>query len=266
MKFFLFTFSLFVWQVATAQQQVFTSGLFLKEKQWEAKIYNNLYTQFEPYAAPKTNKRGTYFSSFIQTNFGTKWGVNLGFDLIYKSNISNDLGSNSPLRVFNFERQILRQRPTGDDFYTESNHGLSHVGIRARFKPFKSERLTFQQAFYAPLRSDLDQNWVSATDIFFEYNFSKWAIFVDAGNWLQFGKNGETPFRYAKIFLGSLVSKKIGPFLMLNLPYEIGGGVKFFARRGIELEAMYTRWLPVKRIVENRQPETFNFGFRFSNF
>lgn len=51
-----------------------------------------------------------------------------------------------------------------------------------------------------------------------------------------------------------------------NLPYEVGAGLKLFVLPKLELELLYTKWLPIEAIVGDKKPATFNLGIRYTNF
>ncbi|MBK6266576.1 hypothetical protein JKA74_16135 [Marivirga sp. S37H4] len=241
---------------------VFTGGLFMSKGKWEAKFYNNLYTQIEP-QFNTADRRSSFNTSFLQITVGSDHNLNYGFDFLYKSNIVNDAGSASPFKVFQFMDANVRNNIMGNEFDTQFSHGLTHFGPRLRTKPFKNKRFTFQQAVYIPT-GNLEEGWIVNSDLFYEHVIKgKYMVFGNIGAWYPL--SGDI-FPYARVFAGTLLAKRFGPFVMLNLPYEVGAGTKFFITRKIELEFMYTYWLPIEAIVDNRMPTSINFGFRITNF
>lgn len=241
---------------------VFTGGLFMSKGKWEIKFYNNLYTQIEP-QFDASERRSSFNSSFLQVTLGSNHNINYGLDFIYKSNIVNDAGAASPFKVFQFMDGSLRNNSMGNDFDTQFSHGLTHFGPRLRTKPFRNKRFTFQQAAYIPT-GQLNEGWIINSDLFYEHIINgKYMLFGNIGAWYPL--SGEI-FPYARAFAGTLLAKRFGPFVMLNLPYEVGAGTKLFITRKIELEFMYTYWLPVEAIVESRMPTSINFGLRLTNF
>lgn len=241
---------------------VFTGGLFMSKGKWELKLYNNLYTQIEP-KFDKSNRRSSFNSSFLQLTLGSNWNINYGLDLIYRSNIINDKASNSAFRVFKLMNASIRNISMGNEFNTNFQHGLTHIGSRVRIKPFKNKTFTFQQAIYVPTGKITD-GWIINSDLFYEQIIqNKYMLFGNIGAWYPL--SGDI-FPYARVFAGTLLANRFGPFVMLNLPYEIGAGTKFFITRKIELEFMYTYWLPIEAIVDNRKPTSINFGIRITNF
>ncbi len=244
-------------------KNVFTNGLFMSKGKVEVKAFNNLYTEVHP-CDGCSDKRSSFFTSFLQFTVGSKYNINYGIDILYKSNVTNDLAKNSALNVFVFDKKSETNNYDGMQFTTRYNHGLSHVGGRIRTKPFKDLRFTFQQAVYVPIGS-IDSGWIINTDLFFEHIVANKNImlFGDLGVWYN---TQQRPFPYLKVFTGTLVAKRLGPYVMLNLPYEIGAGLKMFILRKVEFEFLYTWWLPLEWTVQNRKPKTFNVGFRITNF
>ncbi len=245
-----------------AGSNVFTSGLFMPAGNYEIKNFNNLYTQKEP-ITEKFEKRSSFFTSFIQFTIGSNSNINYGIDMLYRSNVISDFGMSSPLKVLAFKNKDKINSYDGGDFTTTYNHGLSHIGGRIRAKPFANKRFTVQQAVYAPM-GRMDGSWIINTDIFFENVFAdKILMFADLGVWYS---TGQLPFPYLKIFTGTFIANRFAPFAMLNLPYELGPGLKIFITPKVEVEFLYTYWLPFEFIVGDRRPETFNFGIRITNF
>ncbi|WP_340153276.1 hypothetical protein [uncultured Marivirga sp.] len=241
---------------------VFTQGLFMQKGEWEVKLYNNLYTQIEP-QFDNTTRRSSFNSSFLQLTIGSNKNINYGIILIYKSNVINDRGSSSPFVVFELMNKSLQNIYMGNEFNTNFQHGLTHVGGRVRVKPFKNKRFTFQQAIYVPT-GELDEGYIINSDLFYERIIqNRYMLFGNIGAWYPL--SGDI-FPYARVFAGTLLAKRLGPFVMINLPYEVGAGTKIFITRKIELEFMYTYWLPIEALVENRRPTSINFGVRITNF
>lgn len=241
---------------------VFTSGLFMKDNQYELKLFNNLYTQREP-LSDRFEKRSSFFTSFIQLTIGSNKNINYGIDALYRSNITSDLGTQSPFKVLRFANKEKENMYGAETFTTNYSHGLSHIGGRIRTKPFANKRFTIQQAVYAPT-GKTDGSWIINTDLFYEHIIAdKFLLFTDLGVWYT---TGQLPFPYLKFFAGTFIANRFAPFAMINMPYELGPGLKFFITPKVELEFLYTYWLPLKFTVGDRRPETFNFGLRVTNF
>jgi len=117
---------------------------------------------------------------------------------------------------------------------------------------------------YCKLSTKIDFFLVLVLNLFFEHVHKvKYMIFGDVGLWYPFDND---PFNYARLFAGTLLAARFGPFVMVNLPYELGLCTKIFITRKIELEFMYSKWLPWEFILEDRRAATFNFGLRVTNF
>jgi hypothetical protein len=258
----ILTFALHVSGQEEINPNVFARGLFMSKGKYELKLFNNLYTETGAYNNT-LNKRSSFLSSFLQLTVGTNQRINYGFDLIYKSSINNDLPSGSPLTVFEFKNKVSSQMINGNEFITDRSHGLSHAGGRIRLKLFKDYRFTVQQALYLPTMKN--SGMIVNTDIFFEYLHpsKKVMLFGDAGVWYPINQG---PFIYGKLFAGTLIAKRLAIYTMLNLPYEVGGGVKLFIAPKLEMELLYTKWLPIEAFIGQNNPTTFNIGVRYTNF
>lgn len=265
-RFFVALVVLILSQPLAGQQaggtNVFTGGLFMPAGRWEAKFYNNLFTQREPQYA-KPDMRSSFNTSFMQLTFGSTHNINVGFDVLYRSNITNAFANSSPFAVFAFMNKELESSYMGETTTALFSHGLANMGPRIRTKPFKNKKFTLQQSVYLPVGA-MGNGWIINTDLFFEHvHNGKYMIFGDLGLWYPLDAD---PFPYARLFAGTLLASRFGPFVMVNLPYELGLGTKIFITRKIELEFMYSKWLPWQFIVEDRRPATFNFGLRVTNF
>ena len=263
LSFFLISiFSSFSQDTVAVNSNVFTKGLFMGKGKYELKVFNNLYTETGPYNN-KLHKRSSFLSSFIQVTIGSNKKINYGVDGIYRSSVNNDFPNSSPFKVFEFKEETYSQIIDSTIFTSEKSHGLSHLGGRVRLKLFKDYRFTVQQSVYLPLIQG--GAYIVNSDLFFEYinKANTFMFFGDLGVWYPVS---QTPFVYAKMFVGTLISKRVGAYVMLNLPYEVGGGIKFFVLPKLELELLYTKWLPIQAIVGDRNPATFNLGIRYTNF
>jgi len=259
----LFSFTISYSQDSSAvSSNVFTKGLFMPKGRYEVKLFNNLYTETGAYNN-KLDKRSSFLNSFIQVTIGSNKKINYGIDGIYSSSVNNDLPNSSPLKVFEFKTETNTQVIDSTFFITEKNHGLSHLGGRVRLKLFKDYRFTLQQSFYVPTMDGAP--YIVNTDVFFEHinKANTFMFFGDLGIWYPIN---QTPFVYAKMFMGTLIGKRVGAYAMLNLPYEVGGGLKFFVAPKLEIELLYTKWLPIEAIIGDKKPATFNLGIRYTNF
>lgn len=250
-------------QSSVVGNNAFTTGLLMSRGKVEVKTFNNLFTQVQP-CSGCLDKRSSFFTSFIQFTFGSRYNLTYGIDFLYKSNVVNDLSSNSALAVFNFDKKSETNFNDGMQFTTDYDHGLSHIGARVRTRLFKKLPFTFQQAVYVPSGS-IDEGWIINTDLFYEHIIANGRVmlFGDLGVWYN---TRQRPFPYLKAFAGTMLFKKLGPYVMLNLPYEIGAGLKIFILRYVELEFLYTWWLPLELTIQDRKSQTFNLGIRFTNF
>jgi hypothetical protein len=243
-------------------QNLFTSGLFMSKGKFEAKQFNNLYTQTTP-LNDNLDRRDSYLTSFFQLNLGTNRNLNYGVDVLYRSTVTSDFSTNSSFKTYQFAKKTINQTKENTALNTVHDHNMGQIGGHIRVKPFKNRKFTFHQALLFPTGS-IDDGFIINTDIFFEHVIAEKVLFFgDLGMWYN---TSQTIFPYLKLFAGTMVGKRMAAYAMLNLPYELGPGIKFFILPNLELEFLYTYWLPFEFIVQDRRPQTFNIGLRVTNF
>ena len=238
----------------------------------EMKVFNNLYTQKNYDGFSTFNTRSSFFSIFIQYLHGVNESVNIGVDLVYKSNVVNDLADGSPFEVFKLtEGSTFQIR--GDDtlrsagnapIETNRQHGMSHFGPKIKFNPVKKfKSLSLQQTVYIPLDTDTDGSYISYTQLFFDRPVgSKYQVFAEASLWWPFADNREWD-SFFKVFVSYFPNDRLTTYVMSTIPYEFGVGVKYYILPAVELELLYTKYLSIDRFVApGTKPETYNLGVR----
>ena len=275
--------------------QPYRASTLLYQQQFELKIFSSLYTQRSFDGFNTLNSRSTYFSSFVQLLLGTNRNLNYGVDLVYKSNVLNDFSGSSPFNALLFrqneayqtfpcndsqfnhglgsncfnegpehERDTL-QNSAGEALKTRSSIGLGHIGPKIKFNPIKKWKdLTLQQTLYIPIQKKVDGSWVSFSQLFFDKPIgSQFQLFAEVGLWTTIHPNFRINDFY-KIFFSYFPTKRWTIYAMTSLPAEYGMGAKFFITKNLEIELLYTHYLPIESVVGFNRPNTFNLGFRFS--
>ncbi len=243
------------------------AGTLLREGDAEIKLFNALYHQNQYDGFEELNSQSSYFSSFLQVSIGIYPNLNVGFDLIYKSNILNAPFADSPFNPLLFNRKLLRSdslfNKTSDYLPFTNDHGLTHVGQRIRFIPFKTiPLLSFQQSFYAPIERKIDGNWTSFSQIFFDYLInSKSNVFIELSLWYDFFPRPRA-LPFFKIFYNFFPNEHWTFYATTTIPYEYGGGIKYRPIPNLEFELLYTKYLPIERFFSGVLPQTFNLGIR----
>ncbi|MEO1518527.1 MAG: DUF547 domain-containing protein [Bacteroidota bacterium] len=271
------------------------STTLLTPGELELKMFNNLYTQRTFDGFETLNSRSTFFSSFIQVLYGYNNDVNLGFDLVVKSNLQNDLASSSPFRALGFgtfqefstfsclngeqNRSIhsnciqmqdaglldTLQNSDGEFLLTTGRNGLAHFGPKFKFNPLRRilPNLSLQQTLYIPIQNDLDGNYISFTQLFYDKSFgTKYQLFAEVSLWNPIAPEFRSDF-FFKLFFSYFPGKRWTVYAMTTIPFEYGAGAKYYLTPHLELEVLYTYYAPIERYVGFNRPETFNIGLRY---
>ncbi len=277
--------------IKTAIYRQYTASTLLPKKGIELKVFNALYTQRKFEGFEKLNSRSTYFSIFNQFLYGIHPKVNAGIDFVFKSNVVNDFASSSPFKTLAFQNKTefqsfdcpgehhanslckndvtgSRLRDTlrnyeGQPVQTESRIGLSHIGPKVRFNPFKKwqSNLSLQQTFYIPVNKSVDGQFISFTQFFYDKTLSpRTQLFVELSFWVPFAPEFKPLYPFAKAFFSYFPSEKSSIYVMTTVPFEYGIGTKYRIAPRIELEFLATWYVPLPAINNGARANTFNFG------
>ena len=261
----------------------------------ELKVFNSMYTEKRYDGFDSFNSRSTYFSSYIQFLYGANNNLNLGADLVIKSNVVNDFANAIPLEVLNFSNQNIYQTidcndtginispfskckengmhrfdtlrmADGQVLQTQHSAGLAHIGPKIKFNPIKKwNNLSLQQTLYIPIQKNVDGQLISFTQLFYDKPIKDHSqFFVEASLWTPVSPD----FRidpFLKLFYSYFPTNKWTIYAMTSVPLEIGAGTKYFITPNLELEFLYTYYLPIDYFLEGKRPMTFNIGFRYNN-
>ncbi len=280
-------------QTAQFTFEHYQASKLLIKKQVEIKLFNALYTQRSLDGFDRPNSRSSYFSSFYQYLYGYNAKLNVGFDVVFKSNLVNDLDERSPFNVLRFQSnshfqlqacteshnisehsdcatnittaQDTLRRATGEPLQTTSAIGLSHVGPKIKFIPFKRWKdISLQQTLYIPIQKRVDGQLISFTQFFYDRPVGKSSqFFIEASLWMPI-RPQLRPQPFFKFFYSYFPVKNWTLYGMYSLPHEFGIGTKYMLTKNLEIEFLYTYFLPIKTFVGENLPTTFNLGFRYS--
>ncbi len=273
----------------------FRASVLLKKGEFEAKIFNSLYTQRDFNGFERLNSRSSFFSSFGQFLFGVNSNLNIGADVVYKSNVINDFANSSPFRALRFQQSQNFQtfncaqeshnvsdhskclnslmpgmaydtlrNSSGDVLTTTSAIGLAHFGPKVKFNPVRKWKyLSLQQTLFVPIEQQVDGQWISFTQLFYDKPIgSRSQIFIEASLWTPVAPN----FRidpFVRAFYSYFPVPEWTLYGMASLPGEYGLGTKYFLTPEFEVELLYTYYLPFDLIVPGRRAMTFNLGLRY---
>ena len=290
-----YTFNWALNDLNTTNQPIrYRASVLLNKKSVELKVFNSMYTEKRFDGFDQLNSRSTYFSSYIQFLYGLNNKINIGGDIVIKSNVVNDFASSFPLETLNFRNQNIHKTidcadanvnispfsnckengmyrfdtlrmADGQVLETRSAAGLAHIGPKIKFNPVKKwSNLSLQQTLYIPIQKNVDGQLISFTQFFYDKPIKEHSqIFVEASLWAPLYPNIQV-YPFLKAFYSYFPTSKWTIYGMVSLPLEVGAGTKYFITPNLELEFLYTYYLPVDSLLGGRRPMTFNIGFRYS--
>lgn len=258
--------------------QVYTPSSMLLKGQWEAKIFQQVYSQthfFDGQGKPRPqNARSSYYSGIASILFGWKPWLNFGAELWLRST-RIDAESSSPFNVLTFQ--------SGPN----SRTSISTVGPKLKFQPFaKHNGLSIQTSLLFPIGKDLEgrlgnqpyvatENLVWWTQIYYSKRLKRhWMLFAEGDIYAEFNTksvsqgNKSTVAIPLSVFMSYFPTKHITIFAMNqvwptgnSIWYQAGIGGKLRLTNALELELMYGRFLA--GIAAAGQANAFNLGVRF---
>ncbi|NNE15315.1 MAG: DUF547 domain-containing protein [Saprospiraceae bacterium] len=257
----------------------------------EVKIFNNYYTQSDD------GLRSNFFSSFFQVLIGTNKNINWGFDVKLRSVNQGNVGLFSALNLKNEKFHF------SDEVLTFSRAGISGIGPRIKYQPFKNKgHINFLHSIYfvpvdnAEGNSEFGyfdfENLQIFNNVFIEKELSvKKRLFFDIGFHIEnirlgvqrnfnhtmqiqlpvtaiysYFPNPKTTF-YA---LANVAAKPIFTYapnkdtnIKIDGYAQLGLGAKYYVTEFLELEILYTYFADQ---TPGRFANTFNIGLRFFKF
>lgn len=243
---------------------------------FELNTFHTLYTS--NYGDKKFGSRSSYFSSLFLFSYGISGRFDIGWDFILKSYRANDLFSSSPFRALEFRKGVDSvMTPGGSSMQATYDFGLTHLGPRIRFSPFKKIGLSFEQAFYFPITGIPANNTVDpalywVTQFYYDKQFnSKFGLFIALTFWQPIVPGQKFKFQvpYLKAFFSWYASKRFTLYATTTSFTEWGGGAKFLITPQFEIQALYTYYVPTPGLAEiytgngASNVMTFNLGIRY---
>ena len=155
------------------------------------------------------------------------------------------------------------RRADGIPLTTRARIGLAHFGPKFKITPVKKwSRLSWQQTFYIPIQKQVDGQWISFSQFFYDRSVgSRFQLFAEVNLWTTVAPQFKV-FPAAKIFYSYFPNNWWTIYAMASVPAEYGLGTKLQIQPQLELELLYTHYLPVEFLVGEARPRTFNLGIR----
>ncbi|MCP4443078.1 MAG: DUF547 domain-containing protein [Aureispira sp.] len=249
------------------------SSLAMPKGKFEIKLFNNLFSATYGTGIEDIRTRSSYFSSFLNLSYGLNGRIDLGLDFILKSNVLNDLRKNTAFKVFEFKKgntdNTVSIADSNYTFTSSANWGLSHLGPRIRFVPFrKLSDFSIEQAFYFPIQREVDGTFIWVTQFYYNIFLNpKLGLFLAATIWQPFKFTEKVYWNppFIKAFLSWYPNKRFTVYATTTNLLEWGGGAKVLITPGLEVELLYTHYLPFE-FVNNwvgKNAMTFNLGLRY---
>ncbi|MBL4648188.1 MAG: DUF547 domain-containing protein [Aureispira sp.] len=238
----------------------------------ELMFFNSLYSV--TYGDKNFGSRNSYYNGYFSAFYGVTGRLDIGVTFLLRSSRENDQRKASPFKVFELERAPLNPNPRASGAYAD--WGLSHIGLNVRFAPFKKINLSFEQGVMLPIQNlpkenTVDNSLYSVTQVYYSHSFSaKTQLFLALTFWQPI-RPGET-FVFQPPLLRGFVNYFVTPrftiFATTMYFLEWGAGVKYMLTPKLEIQAMFSYYIPIPGIYDAISPGantimTYNLGFRY---
>ena len=243
---------------------------------FELNTFHTLYTT--NYGDLDFGNRGSYFTGLFMFSYGLTGRFDIGLDFMLRSFRANDAFNSSPFRGLEFRRAREQVRtPGGQDMESVSDWGLTHLGPRIRFSPFKKIGISFEQAFYLPISgipagNTVDPSIYWVTQFYYDKQFNdKYGLFIALTFWQPFQLEQRLNFQlpYLRGFFSWYTTPRLSFYATTMAFTEWGVGAKYLITPQFEIQALYTYYVPIPGLTELYTGEgslnvmTFNIGIRY---
>lgn len=238
----------------------------------ELMFFNSLYSV--NYGDKNFGSRNSYYNGFFSAFYGVTGSLDIGATFLLRSSRENDPFNASPFKTFEFERTPLNPNHRSSGAYAD--WGLSHVGLNIRFAPFKNINLSFEQGVMLPIQNlpkenTVDNSLYSVTQVYYSHSFTTQTQLFLALTFWQPIRPGET-FQFQppllRGFLNYFATPRFSIFATTMYFLEWGVGVKYMLTPKLEIQAMYSYYIPIPGIYDIISPGantimTYNLGLRY---
>lgn len=238
----------------------------------ELMMFNSLYSV--NYGDKEFGTRNSYYNGYFSAFYGVTGKLDIGVTFLLRSSRENDPFNSSPFKTFEFERTPLNPNPRTSGAYAD--WGLSHIGLNVRFAPFKNINLSFEQGVMLPIQNLPNENTVdnslySVTQVYYSHSFTaKMQLFLALTFWQPI-RPGET-FQFQppllRGFFNYFATQRLSFFVTTMYFLEWGVGIKYMLTPKLEIQAMYSYYIPIPGIYDVISPGantimTYNLGLRY---
>lgn len=238
----------------------------------ELMFFNSLYTV--TYGDENYGTRNSYYNGYFSAFYGVTGKLDIGATFLLRSSIENDRFNASPFKTFAFERSTISVNSRASGPYTD--WGLSHVGLNVRFAPFKNFNMSFEQGFMFPIQNlpkenTVDDKLYSVTQVYYSHSFtSQTQLFLALTFWQPISIGNEFKFQLPLLrgFFNYFVTPRFSAFVTTMYLLEWGVGVKYMLTPKLEIQGMYSYYIPIPGIYDIVSPGantimTYNLGLRY---
>ncbi len=266
--------------------QEFTPSRLLPKGSWEAKVFNNLYTQTREADAEGNTfnvPRATFLTNIIEGFAGVSPNarVNVGLILTLRSSLISGSDTEQPA--------LDALRYGNDELFARS--GLAYIAPSVRITPFRSlPRLSFQSSFQLPAFDEesingvffAERSYIFANKVYYDHSFGNgdWQLFTEVAFDFLFGDAVESyannsGFLPISAFLSYFPSSRLTFYantqharridLGNNFSQDftlVGLGAKYQLTDALNVEVSHARFIAGH---SSGLGATYNLGFRYVN-
>lgn len=240
----------------------------------EFNSFNSLYTA--GIGSRESGSRNTYFNSYFTAYYGVTGKLDIGINVLFRAFRERDLFTTSPFQTLTFERTPkLNGRAAARNSY-HADWGLSHLGVQARYAPFKNLNLSIEHGVLLPLQNlpyenTVDQSVYAITQLYYTHPLSsKTQLFFALTYWQPIKINQTFKFQppLLRCFFNYFATPRFSLYATSMYLVEWGVGARYMLTPKFEVQAMYSYYLPIPGLYDLLVPNaksinTYNVGLRY---
>jgi hypothetical protein len=243
----------------------------LPKGKFEINNFNTIYTADYEGDNTYSGLTGLFFFTY-----GVNGRLDISWDFILASNRFGDAIGDSPFKPFDFRNTPDNTSRPGRTI--SRSWGLSAMGPRVRFSPFKKIGISFDQAFYFPVKdvpfnNAVNNNLFWVSQLYYDRQLNpKFGLFIALTFWQPISLNPQDEFRfqmpYLRGFLTWFATNRFSLYATTTLFTEWGVGAKFLLTPQFEIQALYSYYVPIPGLSDlylqgASNVMTFNLGLRY---
>lgn len=236
--------------------------------------FNSLYTA--GIGSRESGSRNTYFNSYFTAYYGVTGKLDIGINVLFRASRERDPFTTSPFQALTFERtpKLNGQAVARNSYYAD--WGLTHLGVQARYAPFKNLNLSIEHGVLLPIQNlpyenTVDQSVYAITQLYYIHALSSKTQLFFALTYWQPIKINET-FRFQppllRCFFNYFATPRFSLYATSMYLVEWGVGARYMLTPKFEVQAMCSYYIPIPGLYDllapgAREIHTYNIGFRY---